>query len=774
LRKYADYRKTSEIEMLERRLLLSTVTFNGNTLFFTGDPYSSNSISASLSPDGQTITANIDGNSQTFSNASVASIRITGGGAGDTIVIDPNIKALLYVWAGDGNDYISCGGGNSTVFGNGGIDTIIGNGGQNVFHGGSGNDSIIGGSGASVLYGDDGNDTLIGGSGSDTISGGPGNNVTQGPAGDTVVNTTDSQSVPTTFQTGALNAVITLKSTDTLYAGESFQVNGLNSGLGVGSPNTASYHWNFGDAGSEYNDLDGWNAAHLYETPGQYIATLTVTNEAGQTSTAREPVYVASADAMRTIYVAPWGNDSNDGLSQSDPIQSINEVNQLLGNNTRVLFASGQTYRMEGPINIVADKHVEIGSYGSGAQPILLWDGVDTGYNEMIVTQPGTFNVGINNLTFDSIYFVGDDLPTAVKFTGYDFAVSDCTFLHVTDAVDLSGNPVGTLIQDCQAPDPRALSAYFVWVAGSNTVILGNYVANSAREHVIRMVGAKQTLIAYNNLSNISGAAWGDNQDGVKGVLTIQIGSYAYVDHNILSGPSSVGPLATTQVSSLINNFAGTFNYCVFDSNTINNGPFEFEPSGFHTMLRNNVIYADNSSAIIIQAYDELYGRIVNDAEILGNTVINHGTAGNFLDMVNTAQNTVLADNLYVANNLQVGAYQTAPVFIGDTSLESFSVISHNIWSAASTPSGTANPAGASNYVATAWWNPAGYLTANAWNNMSPVNGDLFETVHINPDDSPVFNGSGVNYGVAIPGLFADGNGHARPAGGLTVGAIQY
>jgi hypothetical protein len=39
----------------------------------------------------------------------------------------------------------------------------------------------------------------------------------------------------------------------------------------------ARFRWDFGDAGSRYNQMDGFNAAHVYDRPGTYTVRLTVT-----------------------------------------------------------------------------------------------------------------------------------------------------------------------------------------------------------------------------------------------------------------------------------------------------------------------------------------------------------------------------------------------------------------------------------------------------------------------------------------------------------------
>ena len=80
------------------------------------------------------------------------------------------------------------------------------------------------------------------------------------------------------------------------------EVSGLASGIGTGNPLLDQYHWNFGDnPGTQYNGLDGWTAGHLYNTPGQYTITLTVTNTSGQSSVATAIVNVLDSSALQTI-----------------------------------------------------------------------------------------------------------------------------------------------------------------------------------------------------------------------------------------------------------------------------------------------------------------------------------------------------------------------------------------------------------------------------------------------------------------------------------------
>ena len=68
---------------------------------------------------------------------------------------------------------------------------------------------------------------------------------------------------------------------DTGQAPFAVHANALGGDVGTGDLLTTRFQWDFGDPGGAYNRLEGFNAAHLYETPGDYTLTLTVTNDAG-------------------------------------------------------------------------------------------------------------------------------------------------------------------------------------------------------------------------------------------------------------------------------------------------------------------------------------------------------------------------------------------------------------------------------------------------------------------------------------------------------------
>src|SRR5439155_198547 len=61
-------------------------------------------------------------------------------------------------------------------------------------------------------------------------------------------------------------------------------VHALASTLNGGDYLTARWQWDFGDPGGKYNQLEGWNAAHVYDNPGTYTIRLTLTNQNGKSN----------------------------------------------------------------------------------------------------------------------------------------------------------------------------------------------------------------------------------------------------------------------------------------------------------------------------------------------------------------------------------------------------------------------------------------------------------------------------------------------------------
>ena len=556
-------------------------------------------------------------------------------------------------------------------------------------------------------------------------------------------------------------AAIVKVSNNSIHAGQAFSAQAMDSKLNFGNALTARYVWNFDDAGSKYNIMEGFNAAHVYNTAGVYDVKLTVTNEAGKSSTATIKVNVASA-GRKKIYVSTSGNDANDGLTEAKPIKSWDKARTKVGDNVELLFKAGQTFELKTGINIYARNFVA-GSYGGGKATLKYAGPRDFG--TIFWLGGGTGEQTIQNLVFDSIYSdaTKDGLPQAIGVNGTGNTIINNEFRNLGYAVNAYSKPKGLLVQDNTAPLKTGLRGYFAWVSGEDHVFQGNYVSN-VDGHVIRMSEMNRINVSNNDFTNPN------ETSGYRGTLTIHSGSYAYVRNNNLNdGWFSVGPLGNADGLS---EKGSRFNWSVFENNTVNRSRFIILHGANHTMFRNNIIKVlDNDWGVEIQGYNSEYGRGVEDVKILNNTVVTNATTGNFLRVGGEAKGITLANNLFLAPKLITGASGAAAVFVYDNDLSSFDKISNNVWPM---PEMTKYAEGGINYVWPNWSNSAGYKTPAEWNALGVVGTDYFEDISYNSTSAAPGGGTNRDAATVWAGVFTDRNGKIRPSsGGWTAGAIE-
>lgn len=542
-----------------------------------------------------------------------------------------------------------------------------------------------------------------------------------------------------TDNTGDFNAPVPViqHTTDrTVNAGQAVHVSGTLSSVNVGEVQNATFEWDFGDTGSKYNVTRGFNAAHVYTKPGTYTIKLTVTNSAGKVASKTTTVNVTAAN-RKVIYVSNSGSDSNDGSSASSAIRSFDKAASMVGDNTEILFRRGDTFTTDNGMSITSD-NVVVGAYGDGSAPVIKYDGPRS-YRCLISTHASSENVAIRGLVFDSIY---DDssikfetnMPIAIKPSGTNTSVQNCTFLNLGYAINSNSEPTGLLVQDSSAPSKTALRGYFVWADGQDHAYYGNSAANSG-QHIIRVSGADRVAIAHNNFSN-------PDEDGTtRGTLTIQRGTYVYVYANQLSeGKVTIGPLGESDGLSAPES---RWRYGTFDSNMINSYMI-IEHGAEDIAVRNNVINADRSFALQIEGYNSTYGRGVKDVTIEGNTGLNDSTMGSFLYVTGKAEDIVVTNNLYVAPNLEAGSYKSAGLRTNSYDLSAFTLISGNIWPDAE----TVGRADGTNLVGSTE-SSSTYQTASEWESWSVVKGDMFKDVALSTNSFQVSLG-GITAGSSL------------------------
>lgn len=581
-------------------------------------------------------------------------------------------------------------------------------------------------------------------------------------------------------------AAAKLETTDTtIFAGQSFFASGVNTTLSSGDVTTADYEWNFGDTGSKYNTLTGFNAAHLYANPGTYTVTLTVTDDAGKVMKSTQAVTV-QADTRKTIYVSPTGNDKNNGLSASSPIATLEQAEKLETSNSRILFQRGGTWNVTDWLYIKG-QNIDVGAYGTGADPVL--KRATTAVTMLVGVDKTSTDVTIHDIAFDTNQPTVTDksgAATGIFPQGTRTAIYDCQFVNVVDAINANTGPTGLLIQDNVATTDHSVRGYFVWLQGSDDVILGNTVPNSTREHIIRIGGADRVLIADNTFANEDNSAK-DPLDISKAVFNDQVGNDIYITHNtITDGVTGVGPLGGADGVSTPNL---RISNVVIDGNTFNNANLAVTGGSDHVTIRNNLINRNYAEAILVNPTDtytvngkQIYaGRTITSLTIANNTYSSTGTSGNFLlvKTMGTAGQITLDNNVVVAPNYIPGANGTAAVYIAAdaaTAKAQFKEISGNVWS---TEKPNSYAEGGYFYVWPTWSDKSGYLTPAEWASWGAslgTNTDRFPTgtLSINTTTGIV---TGLPTGVTkiVKGVFDDLNDKLRlfSTTQITAGAIQ-
>ena len=370
-------------------------------------------------------------------------------------------------------------------------------------------------------------------------------------------------------------------------------------------------------------------------------------------------------DNRTTIFVSPTGNDNNDGLSPWDPIQSISEVNQLLTSNMRVLFQDGGTYDTASSLNINGLQHVFIGSYGNGNDPVLGVHGSE-GTNSII-------NIGARHrrsrrsmdlrFQFHLHQRSGYQLRSLMEFSSTEATSPSVTmsFLNVNYAVNTQFGPSNVLVQDNNAHS--ATTAFRISPSGSREPTMPSLAIPlpiPSEQHNIRIGDGQDILVAYNNLSNVSGAQLGQihritstirsPSSPATGPMCIKTRWSAA--RRSLGRSAPLRPAHSLAPESLSQNV-------VLDSSTFDDSltlmPGAHRSSGHSRLMSCSA----GNVGIFINSQESIFGRQVQNVWISNNTVVDSGQwsqYGGFLKIADGVPTNVnVNNNLFVDPNLVTG-----------------------------------------------------------------------------------------------------------------------
>lgn len=743
------------------------VDFSGGILKVSAHPTNRSSIIIELDAAAQQYVAQFTVGAARFDVEDVGALDLRGGSGSDYIAIRSNVRLPSQITGGAGDDTIGAGPVNDVIRGEAGDDFVVG---------GEGNDSMDGGAGTDWLEGRAGNDVAHAGeklisiesvrnfSNDDTGSGGNSGGNTGGGG------TTGASLPPVVGNAASPTARLNSITGYTVAAGTAIHVDALNSSLGSGDAASARFEWDFGDAGSSYNKLVGFNAAHLYQTPGTYTLTLRVINAAGKSDTVTQQVTITPPSRW-AIYVSNAGSDSNPGTIER-PLRTISGASMYaLQDHVAIYFRRGDTFDTGTNSLLMGGSNSTVGAYGSGAKPVLRYSGPRDRTRPIVNTDPSSRNVTIRDLTFDSIYTGTDGdasaMPMAITPYGTSISITGCTFLNVGFAINANTNPNGLLVQDNDAPNVTGIRSYFLWAEGSNFVVLGNKVVNVTREHSIRVFGATRLNFHANDLTNLDRRSI-DPRDDAKAALNIQKSSYAWASGNRLTGPNQIGPLGGP---TGINEKGARTLFVVFEANDVRDGMLKVTHGAEHVMIRNNILAVDDGAAISVEGYDSEYNRVVSDLTIINNTGLNNGSTGHFLKVDGPVDGITLVNNLYVAPSLRTGIYATSPVQVLMTSLSSFDRVDANVWEM---PTILAWAQGGINWLGAPGTNDASvYHTPNEWNTLPQVGTDYFDDTVLNSQYHVLADQIADGAAVVTAGVITDFYGNYRPSSNWTAGAVQ-
>jgi hypothetical protein len=418
------------------------------------------------------------------------------------------------------------------------------------------------------------------------------------------------------------------------------------------------YEWDFGDpnsgnwttTGNSRNLASGYTTAHVFENPGTYTVSLTVTDPAtGNTSTYVQDITV-TAFSGTTYYVdAVSGNDQNDGLTTGTAWKSVAKAFASgVGTNRSVLFKRGQTHASTGPTGIFAAGPGILGAYGTGAKPIIT-----------ITDAAGPIALYNSNWRIMDLSLVG--LPGVVEATGVDFfgdgARNDNTMLRLectgfrvaigwTHGAEWNDPHSGNIIADCDAHDNLSNGMY---IGGQRLAVIGTRIENVRDSHVLRLWQVHKGVVSNNVLRNPGATRHAIKLHGPANGENALMTKFVTINDNLIRGTA-----AATAIGPQNANYDERVTQVVFERNVSDGAPgkgADVEVFARNVTVRNNVFIMTGSDTYSHGVIIEQRGiePPPQDIDVYNNTMYRADNGASFFTMVQVSS---AASNVNVRNNI--------------------------------------------------------------------------------------------------------------------------
>lgn len=279
------------------------------------------------------------------------------------------------------------------------------------------------------------------------------------------------------------------------------------------------YEWDFDDAGSYLPTATGPCSAHVFETPGTYTVTMTVTNEDGDTDfttvdiTVTDPDTVYSGTATICCSTSGTFTGAPSGCTQvtSSDLDSI--LTTYAADNVRLLFRRGETFAATGATTpVVTQDGIYFGAFGTGTSPDAR--GIYTN-NPILSYERGVVQETILAVVGDDIRIceltavegdveAQDGLAFDTKNRCVDLVMHHCKTTGFRSSMGLAHdiieyyavNPFqACTISQCWFEDGRNTTTY---TSGRQLAILGCYYDANSLSHLCRITFAQKCVIQGN------------------------------------------------------------------------------------------------------------------------------------------------------------------------------------------------------------------------------------------------------------------------------------
>lgn len=346
--------------------------------------------------------------------------------------------------------------------------------------------------------------------------------------------------------------------------------------LGGGDLLKSTFSWDFGDSNSAYNQVKGFNAAHIYSTTGSKTITLTVKNEMGLVGIAKFSVSVQPDNRVPVL------------INSDADLAKLN-ISSAPAQGRHIVFKSGVTYHIPGSISLFTNDWMS----SDGTAPAILL----TQSGSTLFTAHGSSHTLVENVSVQ-----GNGTGWIATGYGNNQAFRNIPFSKVAGGFQPGDS--GVLIQNTGMPkaadgswQSNHITANFILHSVKGLSFYGNHAylvkADWNREPAVRANGGHYISMIGNEIGGYTGK---NDQVSIRGA------KYIYFGSNEMRGG-----VFNIQVGTSPNPQPGAMpNALVMENNILENLGFETSGSVPNVMIRNNLFHIHGDSDT---AYNLLYPR---------------------------------------------------------------------------------------------------------------------------------------------------------------------